>query len=181
MRADVAPNHGAALADGRGGITTAHGFSLADQEDGATMTTWAHLTELFSSLPWFKMRDPRGVARKIYGVRAMRRRASLHIKFCRCRPVFWAWIGVILCLHVFFMRRDRGGVSTRGRSRAICGGGCAVDVDTRAPRALACAAVVRDIIYPGRWHFKCLSRASAHVFAVGRRLHIGQRQRPERC
>ena len=68
LRADAAPNHGAALADGRGGITTAHGFFLADQEDGATMTTWAHLTELFSSLPWFKMHDPRGVARKIYGV-----------------------------------------------------------------------------------------------------------------
>ena len=60
--------HGAALADGRGGITTAHGFSLADQVDGTTMTTWAHLTELFSSLPWFKMRDPRGVARNIHGV-----------------------------------------------------------------------------------------------------------------
>ena len=51
LRADAATKHGAALADGRGGISTAHGyphgFSLADQEDGATMTTWAHLTELF--------------------------------------------------------------------------------------------------------------------------------------
>ena len=84
--------HGAALADGRGGISTAHGyphgFSLADQEDGATMTTWAHLTELFSSLPWFKMRDPRGVARKFAALRAARRRASLHIKILSLSTCF---------------------------------------------------------------------------------------------
>ena len=68
------------------------------------MTTWAHLTELFSSLPWFKMRDPRGVARKFTALRAARRRASLHIKILSLSTCFWAWIGVILCLHVVFRK-----------------------------------------------------------------------------
>ena len=53
------------------------------------MTTWAHLTELFSSLPWFKMRDPRGVARKIYGV-------------ARCAPAGFAAHKNFVVVDLFF-------------------------------------------------------------------------------
>ena len=155
MRADAATNHGAALADGRGGISTAHGyphgFSLADQEDGATMTTWAHLTELFSSLPWFKMRDPRGVARKFTALRAARRRASLHIKILSL-STFFGHGSASSFVYMFSLCAAIAAVSVRAGEAARSAAAAAPSTSTHVRRArallveLARAAVVRDIV-----------------------------------
>ena len=89
------------------------------------MTTWAHLTELFSSLPWFKMRDPRGVARKIYGV-------------ARCAPAGFAAHKNFVVVDLFF---GHGSASSFVYMFSLCAAIAAVSVRVgEAARSAAAAA-----------------------------------------
>ena len=101
------------------------------------MTTWAHLTELFSSLPWFKIRDPRGVARKFTALRAARRRASLHIKILSLSTCFFGHGSASSFVYMFSLCAAIAAVSVRAGEAARSAAAAAPSTSTHARRARA--------------------------------------------